>query len=485
VTRVLTPIAWLLAPGTAAAQAISAAPAEPRAAAAPVVLEHLEAPKEIALGTMALRVWAVLRQEGGSASITGADLRFGEGADAQSVPLDAVDGAFDSPVEEAVGTVDTYTWVQDGQHRWELSATTELGAPAVVSRGTIRVKSRISTPDLLLFDARGTAQPWIGSGAGGFAPSDPLESGLPAFAPCLTDADRDGLVDFVAPSEHGRVRIWKNRGSGRFEVLRTLEIGREAVCAAFGDLDADGRADLVTATARQTLEVRRGLSDDPDFAASLTLAPEHLALTDLTGDGRAEICLALLGLAAGEIQVWTEAENGSYTPGLRLEAPPEGRGRIRQLVPGRDGKGLLVVAEEGGQAVLESWVPPADTKTVSVPECRARYRVPGEPVQVVAGRFSQETRWAAAVREGPGAALYGIREPAELVVLAVLPGVPDAVGVLDLDGDGDDDLVTGGNELRLWINVRGEELREAGESPYLLDSPVVALACGNLDERGS
>jgi hypothetical protein len=106
-------------------------------------------------------------------------------------------------------------------------------------------------------------------------------------------------------------------------------------------------------------------------------------------------------------------------------------------------------------------------------------------VQVVAGRFSEEMRWAAVVREGPGAALYGIREPGEIVYLGSLEEVPDAIGVLDLDGDGDDDLVTGGKDLRLWINVRGEELREAGESPYLLESPVVALACGNLDERGS
>jgi hypothetical protein len=485
VTRILTLIAALLLPCAAFAQAISGAPAEPRGSAAAVVLDHFEAPKEIALGTMALRVWAVLRQEGGAASITGAEMRFGDGDDAQAVPMEALDGAFDSPIEEAVGTVDTYSWVQDGQHKWELSATTDVGAPAVVSRGVIRVKGRISTPDLLLFDARGTAQPWIGSGAGGFAPSGELESGLPAFAPCLTDWDKDGLVDIVGPTEHGRVRIWKNRGSGRFEAVRTLEIGRETVCGVFGDVDGDGRADLVTATARQTLEVRRALADDPDFATSLTLAPEHLALADLTGDGRAEICVALLGLSQGEIQVWTEGENGFWAPSHRLEAPPEGRGRIRQLVPGRGGSGLLVVSEIPGEAMLESWVPPADTKAVSVPVCRARYRVPGEPVQVVAGRFSEETRWAAAVREGPGAALYGIREPAELVVLGTLEEVPEAVGVLDLDGDGDDDLVTGGSELRLWINVRGEELREAGESPYLLDSPVVALACGNLDERGS
>jgi len=59
---------------------------------------------------------------------------------------------------------------------------------------------------------------------------------------------------------------------------------------------------------------------------------------------------------------------------------------------------------------------------------------------------------------------------------------PAAVCALDLDGDGDDDLATGGEELRLWINVRGRDFREAGESPYPLEARVVALAAGRLDE---
>jgi hypothetical protein len=117
--------------------------------------------------------------------------------------------------------------------------------------------------------------------------------------------------------------------------------------------------------------------------------------------------------------------------------------------------------------------------------CRVRHRVPGEAVQVVAGRFSEEMRWLVAVRQGSGTALYGIPGGARPVLLGTLDSEPGAIEVLDLDGDGDDDLATGAKELRLWINVRGREIREAGESPYPLDSPVVAMTSGNLDERGS
>jgi hypothetical protein len=111
--------------------------------------------------------------------------------------------------------------------------------------------------------------------------------------------------------------------------------------------------------------------------------------------------------------------------------------------------------------------------------------VSGEPVELAAGRFAEDAGWLLVVRDGARSALYGVRERDGLRRMGSLEGVPGSVGVLDLDGDGDDDLVTGGADLRLWINVRGADFREAGESPYLLETPVVALVAGNLDERGS
>jgi hypothetical protein len=320
---------------------------------------------------------------------------------------------------------------------------------------------------------------------GGFAPGDTLQSGVVGFAPALADVNEDGLIDIVWPTETGRVLVWRNRGGGRFEVLRTIDVGAEVVAGAVGDLDGDGKPDLVTASADRSLSVYPALADRPDFVAQLTLVPEKLALADLDGDGRPEICLALLGLQQGEIQVWTDVPGGNgWAPSYRLQPPEGGRGRVLEMVGGPAG-GLIVASGEGGEGVLESWGPPADTDSVSVPVCRVRYRVPGEPVRVVAGRFADGVPWVTVVPEGSGAALYGIREGKGLKRVGFLGQEPEAIGVLDLDADGDDDLVTGGRDLRLWINVRGTGFREAGESPYRLDAPVVALVAGNLDERGS
>jgi hypothetical protein len=168
-----------------------------------VVADHVEAPKEIALGTMAVRVWATLRDSAGVAPVTRATLVLGKGADQEHIEMRAMDGAFDSPVEEAVCTVDTYTWVRDGAHDWTLSASTAARPAMEVARGTVRVKNRISTPDLVLFDDRGSAHPWLGTGAGGFAPAPTLDCGLPRFRPVLVDADGDRLPDLLCPGTSG------------------------------------------------------------------------------------------------------------------------------------------------------------------------------------------------------------------------------------------------------------------------------------------
>jgi hypothetical protein len=89
----------------------------------------------------------------------------------------------------------------------------------------------------------------------------------------------------------------------------------------------------------------------------------------------------------------------------------------------------------------------------------------------------------AAVRRESGAVLYAIGEDGIPRSSGQLPTVPRAMALVDLDADGDDDLITAGEDLRLWINVRGESFFEAGESPYRIGAPVVALFAEDLDER--
>jgi hypothetical protein len=87
------------------------------------------------------------------------------------------------------------------------------------------------------------------------------------------------------------------------------------------------------------------------------------------------------------------------------------------------------------------------------------------------------------VKSGDGAELLVMSEDGAPRPVARFPRAPRTMALVDLDADGDDDVIAAGEDLRLWINVRGERFLEAGESPYLLEVPVVALVSGEIDGR--
>lgn len=475
-----------------AALCLAAAPAAaqtPAAGGADWELRHVEAPREIGLGTMAVNVWADVSRADGAVPIEGCTLVFKDDRGGENtVDMTALDGAFDGPAEEVVATVDTYAWAGDGAHAWEIRARAAGEAPFVIARGAIRVKPRIATPDLMLLDARGVVHPWVGSGAGGFTPGEPLDAGMPGAAPRVVDANGDGLADLCVPMRNGVVRILQNRGNGRLEPGRSIPCGPDLVACATGDLDGDGSPDLVAVGAGGLLEIHLGLAESADAALPLRFVPECVEVADLDGDGKGEIYAGLLGQNAGEVHVVRPGKDGVWAVARVLSPPEGGRGRVKALhrVPGPPKKGdeLLVLAGGPRSGTLESWGRLADTQTE--PGLRTGVRFAGEPTGVVSGRFL-----------GPGAPLVRLvlvrqERGVDLITLGLddvprrvghVEAVPGAIAALDLDGDGDDDLATAAEDLRLWINLGGRGFREAGESPYVLEIPVIALASGSLDER--
>ena len=475
----------------ALAAPLAAASGEPPAAPAPEAweLRHVEAPREIGLGTMAVNVWAEVTRPPGSGAVVSCVLVFRDERGLETaVDMVPVDGAYDDATEEVVATVDTYTWVRDGAHPWEIRASADGVSPAVVARGAIRVKPRITTPDLVLLDAHGFVHPWVGSGAGGFTPGEPLDAGMAGAAPLVVDADGDGLPDLCVPMRTGVVRILESRGNGRLVPGRTIPCGADLVACATGDLDGDGRPDLVTVGAGGLAEIHLGLSESADAALPLGLIPECVEIADLDGDGLGEIYVGLLGPASGEVSVIRRTSEGAWDVVGALSPPEGGRGRVRALrrVPGppKQGDELVVLSVTGRSGALESWGRLADTQTE--PGLRTGVRLAGEPTDLVVGRFlgaSAPLVRIALVRQERGVDLIAIGPDDVPRRVGTLDAAPDGVVALDLDGDGDDDLATAADDLRLWINLGGRGFREAGESPYLLETPVVALTSGSLDER--
>lgn len=487
VSAVLGALAAAATPAGAQTMDILPSPGAPAAAAAPSPadapwsVESVEAPAEIAFGTMAVRIWARVRPADGVRPGWGVTLVLREDGEETRLPMEALDGAFDDPAEDVVATVDTYAWIREGEHAWELWSAALGAAPAKLHEGVVRVVPRLRTPDLVVLDEFGRATPWIGSGAGGFVPGPAVDCGIALGAPRVVDGD------VLVSLQDGGVQVFKPERSGALAALRSFGCGAGMAAAAFGDLDGDGGTDLVTAHSPRFLEIRRDLDEVPTADCDLPMEAERVALADLDGDGREEIYLCLLGMAQEEIVRWEE-NDGEWQAGPALSPPPGGRGRIRGLVPltgpGGKAKGLLCLSVLDGEGVLESWGGPADTESVDHPDAPRAWRVAGEPLGAVSGRFSDQKAlsWVVWIRGGNGIEWLEIPRAGPERSRGRMDAEPAAVCALDLDGDGDDDLATGGGELRLWINVRGRDFREAGDSPYPLEARVVALAAGRLDE---
>jgi hypothetical protein len=481
----------LVAAWPAAAQKKTQPAAKAPAAAvaqSPWQLEHVEAPREIGLGTMTVNVWAQFARRDGMKPVDACVLvlRDKRGQE-QRVEMKAVDGAFGGASEEVVASVDTYAWVEDAAHPWEIQARSGDEAPSLVARGAIRVKPRIATPDLVLFDARGMVHPWVGSGAGGFTPGPPVEAGLPGGPPVVVDFDRDGLPDLAVPTRSGDIALLKNQGNGVLETIRTIQSTQDLAACALADVDGDERVDLVTAGIGGLVEIHSDLAPNPTASMSLRGAPDCLEIANVDGKGNPEICVGLLGVTAGEVHVFQQSAEGWQVSTI-LTPGTGGRGRVRALrrVPAESGRGddLLVLSASGGTGALESWGRAADTQTE--PGLLTGVRLAGEPIGLVSGRFQGKAAppvRIVLVRAGEGAELIAIGADGAPRPVGAFDAAPQSMVALDLDADGDDDLATAADDLRLWINLGGRGFREAGESPYLLETPAVALTSGSLDER--
>jgi len=351
------------------------------------------------------------------------------------------------------------------------------------------VKPRLAARDLLLLDGVGRAHPWIGTGAGGFTAGETFLAGVPCGRPRTIDWNGDRRVDLVVSAQRGEVSVLENSGGGRFETIHAVACTSPALDAAPGDFDKDGVLDLAAVTEENTLEIHYSAGGRAAQVAALQTDAELLEVADLDKDGIPEIYVALTGLKGSEVQVWTLGRGREWSPSLRLPSPPGGRGKIVALLANTNARTrssrLLIASTNSEEGLLESWGVGADTESRLEIVCLGATRFAGPLASLVIGKLSgrSDDSILAAIRRDNGAALLAIGEDGVPRTSGSLPQAPRAMALVDLDGDGDDDLVTAGEDLRLWINVRGESFFEAGESPYRIGAPVVALFAGDLDER--
>jgi hypothetical protein len=262
--------------------------------------------------------------------------------------------------------------------------------------------------DLVVVDeGTGSVSVALGAAGGTFgsATTVSLGAGVSADAVAAGDVNGDGDVDLVVTDEaNGNVKVLLGNGTGGFTAGADVALvaADQVSGIALADVDADGDLDLVVADeTTDTVRVALGNGDGTfgaavSFATGLPNVDESIAVADVNADGKLDI---VVGGHAASARIAVLLGNGNGTFGTPVVVNLAANGDATVVVGDFDGNGTADVVVGGSAANAALGILLGLNHTISV-------------------AFSA----AANVNVGAGLA-------------------PDAVALVDVNGDGRLDLV--------------------------------------------
>ena len=230
------------------------------------------------------------------------------------------DGAADVAVaNEFASTVDVL--LGDGFGGLVPTSTTDVGLdPADIAAGDF---DRDGFFDLVTADFSATAVTILfGDGQGGFRPltGPAVEPGSSAVA--TGDLDGDGALDLILASVTGKLRIFMGDGRGGFPRASEVDVGAIPLDVAVADLNGDGALDLAAACfGPDTVSVLLGDGDGgfPDGAVDhgAGLDPRAVVVADLDRDGAPD--LAVANQSGASVSVLRGDGTGAFAPASEID----------------------------------------------------------------------------------------------------------------------------------------------------------------------
>jgi hypothetical protein len=304
----------------------------------------------------------------------------------------------------------------------------------------------------------------IADGSGGYIPAVHYATGDSPTWIVTGDVNGDGHVDLVtADLGGGTVSVLLGDGTGAFAAAESYSVGgtfESPYAVALGDANNDGKLDIATANTNISNESISYLAGNGDgtFGDAVLLpigdasyySPQSVLLTDVTGDGNADIVTANLG--ADNVSVLAGDGAGGFAAATHFATDPGPVVIVAGDVTGDDIIDLVTVNQSAQDvSVLVGNGGGAFASAVSYP-------IYGD----VANDLYKPWAWGLALGDIDGDGWLDIvtanTQNDTVTVLANHVGtfdtfavfgtgaLPGAVAVADMDGDGHLDVVTSNRE---------------------------------------